>query len=575
MTALATPILIGAHDRPLFGWVNQPENLLSRATVIICPPLVREYFSVHNTYRVLAESLADNGITAIRFDYDGTGDSAGLDSDPDRIASYLDSIGHAVKLAQQLGGGDIALVGIRMGALLASLAAQRYERVAAMVLWDPCTSGRDFFREQNALFRMQFGKSDLGEGRTEVPGFVLTEQTAQELSSLTPPALLDQVERALVLNRPDRPSDATFGIPLDRIEFETTEGQVELMDVEPFRSEVPPTTARVARWLETVLTAQPTLQNAPETRSSFTFTNQAGVTVSERFVQLGPHNLFGISTEPTTNAAGPLVLFLNSGIDPHVGPNRMWVELTREWAGLGLRCIRFDLSGIGDSPVRDDQAPFVVRLPEAFNDVAEVVDALQESTTAPPAPVVLVGLCSGAYQALESGLELRPRAVIAINPILRFEAPETKTGKLDARRRFCRPSGNLRSAYRALPSWWVVRWARRCYLAVARLRTKDQQSATHWMRRMSEQGTDVFCVCGDEEAEAFFQGAMPQSPRIELAKQARIEVISGLDHALIPAGQRASVARLVTEHLHALGIVAGSVAGGDRGSDPQSPLPTT
>jgi pimeloyl-ACP methyl ester carboxylesterase len=232
--------------------------------------------------------------------------------------------------------------------------------------------------------------------------------------------------------------------------------------------------------------------------------------------------------------------------------------------------VRFDLSGIGDSPVRDGHVPFVVRSPDAFNDVAEVVQALGEPHGDPPQPVVLVGLCSGAYQALESGLELRPRAVIAINPVLRFEAPEWKTGKLDERRRFCRPAGNLRSAYRALPSWTVVRWARRAYLAVARLTTKEQRSATHWMRAMSDQGTDVLCICGDEEAEAFFQGAMPQSPRIDLSEQARIEVISGLDHALIPASQRSTVARLVTEHLHEIGIVDMAASGkGGRGADPR------
>ena len=66
------PVYFDATERPLFGWVHQPAERCSRGTVVLCPPLAREYLNAHYPYRLLAESLARHSITAIRFDYPGT-----------------------------------------------------------------------------------------------------------------------------------------------------------------------------------------------------------------------------------------------------------------------------------------------------------------------------------------------------------------------------------------------------------------------------------------------------------------------------------------------------------------------
>ncbi len=173
----ATSLYFGPEDRPLFGWVHQPADGRSRGTVILCQPLIREYISAHYTFRMLAEVLAARGITAIRFDYDGTGDSAGTGDDPRRIDAALASIGHAVDLARRVGDGPLALVGMRMGALLAACAAEACGSVAGLVLWDPCDSGREFLREQSALFRILYGKTRPENGGTEIAGYVLTPGT--------------------------------------------------------------------------------------------------------------------------------------------------------------------------------------------------------------------------------------------------------------------------------------------------------------------------------------------------------------------------------------------------------------
>jgi len=91
--------------------------------------------------------------------------------------------------------------------------------------------------------------------------------------------------------------------------------------------------------------------------------------------------LFGILTEPEGAPLGPTVLLLNAGLIHHIGPARLWVSLARRFAAAGMRCLRFDLSGLGDSPVRPGSPPR--RLPaRAAEDVASAAEALCPGTTA-------------------------------------------------------------------------------------------------------------------------------------------------------------------------------------------------
>jgi hypothetical protein len=93
---------------------------------------------------------------------------------------------------------------------------------------------------------------------------------------------------------------------------------------------------------------------------------------------------------------GPTFVWLNAGLIPRIGPNRLYVRLARESARLGLSALRFDLSGIGDSSPRTDGAPF---RQGAVRDVHEALEYLSSSRQA--TSFVLAGLCSGADLAME------------------------------------------------------------------------------------------------------------------------------------------------------------------------------
>ncbi len=143
-------IFFGAEQRPLAGVLNTPDDGTARGGVLLCPPLAREHVTTYPTFRALALGLADAGFAVLRFDYDGTGDSAGRTDDHDRVAAWTRSTRDAAALLRATVSGPLAMVGMRMGGLLAA-AASADVGPDAIVLWDTCDSGRTFVRQQTML----------------------------------------------------------------------------------------------------------------------------------------------------------------------------------------------------------------------------------------------------------------------------------------------------------------------------------------------------------------------------------------------------------------------------------------
>jgi len=106
----------------------------------------------HRALRHCAEAAADAGIPALRFDYDGTGDSAGTDLDPDRLSAWIASVHGAQRLCGARPACDrVCFLGVRLGATLAALAASERSDVAGLIALAPVVSGRAYTRELRAL----------------------------------------------------------------------------------------------------------------------------------------------------------------------------------------------------------------------------------------------------------------------------------------------------------------------------------------------------------------------------------------------------------------------------------------
>src|SRR4051794_18965963 len=81
------PLFFGESSRQLFGAYEPPRPGSARKhAALLCYPGVQEYNMSHWAFRKLAVQLAREGLHVLRFDYYGTGDSAGTtqDGSPDR-----------------------------------------------------------------------------------------------------------------------------------------------------------------------------------------------------------------------------------------------------------------------------------------------------------------------------------------------------------------------------------------------------------------------------------------------------------------------------------------------------------
>jgi pimeloyl-ACP methyl ester carboxylesterase len=143
------PFFFGPSSQPLYGVYHPPHSQLGRTTaVVLCYPLGQEYMRAHRAFRQLALLLSKAGFHVLRFDYYGTGDSAGF-GEQGTIEQWTQDIGLAIdELKEMAELDDVALVGLRLGGTLAAYAAHRREDVSHLVLWDAVGRGSSYLERE-------------------------------------------------------------------------------------------------------------------------------------------------------------------------------------------------------------------------------------------------------------------------------------------------------------------------------------------------------------------------------------------------------------------------------------------
>jgi pimeloyl-ACP methyl ester carboxylesterase len=134
-----TPFYFGTRERRLFGVYDPAQRIGKTArAAVICHPWGDEQIHAYRTLRQLALRLSQDGFHVLRFDYYGTGDSAGSSGDNDFAGSRRDVETAMAELKDMTGVERLTLVGLRLGACLAAdVSADRAVEVDALVLWDP------------------------------------------------------------------------------------------------------------------------------------------------------------------------------------------------------------------------------------------------------------------------------------------------------------------------------------------------------------------------------------------------------------------------------------------------------
>lgn len=122
--------------------------------------------------------------------------------------------------------------------------------------------------------------------------------------------------------------------------------------------------------------------------------------MKEKIVRFGAsESLIGVISSPDLprgdQSNKPAIIIINAGSVHKVGPFRLHVEMARWLASNGYLCLRFDLSGQGESQKQINES--YSRADQVLIDMQSALDYLQN--TYEQSAVISIGLCTGADNA--------------------------------------------------------------------------------------------------------------------------------------------------------------------------------
>jgi pimeloyl-ACP methyl ester carboxylesterase len=496
----------GSEGYSLLGHIDVPQEAGGSLGVLIVPSFGWEDVCSYRPLRFVAQTFAAEGIPAMRFDLPGTGDSSGDARDAGLFDAWVRSVGDAAEELRAVTGVEqVAVVGVRTGAMLALLAAARGANLQNLILWAPAATGRALLREFQAfskLARAEYSNGDPSPPQPipglEIGGFLITPETQRAIETLnlsTPPSMHGR--RVLILTRDDLPADQKLISALESsgctVEVGNGSGYADMMAI-PDEALPPIATGRVM--VDFLMKESREKQRAKPSALAAQFASTIDITsgtARERIytIERPAGSIFGILAEPSPEIQPSecCVLFLNSGAVRHTGPNRMWVEAARRWAARGVMSLRLDLQGIGESDGEQNLDVASLYQEQLVTQVEIVMDSLRSRLGV--RRFAAIGLCSGAFWAFHAAIRNPDiRAAILLNPRLFFWDPE-----VDRRRLLRRTAGLLVDStdWRRLARGYV---SRKSFKRVARI-VLDR------VRQIHTDSGRQFQICPEAMADAW------------------------------------------------------------------------
>ncbi|MCC8391233.1 alpha/beta fold hydrolase [Paraburkholderia sp. MMS20-SJTR3] len=397
-----------------FGWLHPADG---PDGVVMCAPFGFDSLCTYRGMRLLAERLAARGMPVLRFDYPGTGDSAGEPTDPGLWRAWIDSVKQAVaQLRAQTGVKRVSLCGLRLGGMLAALAAQELGDVHGLVLLSPVLSGKTYQRELRVAYRQWVAlpesmdcvvEPDTDEF-VEAYGFRMYRDTLEGLrgadlarDTSRPAArvlLLDALNPARV--------DALaahyqqHGVEVERQPFD----EYGRFMLEALASEVPHAAFdAIERWFAADAAAwAPTPAAVPRRGEDGAGGHYVAPGVFETPVWLNDGQVSGVYCLPDGAAAAsaPAVVMVNTGAVSRIGNARFGVRFARRLARQGIASLRVDIGHLGDNLPTAGMLTIDGLYAQSCADDAAA--ASRWLAARGHAGAVLLGICSGAYAGLHA-----------------------------------------------------------------------------------------------------------------------------------------------------------------------------
>ncbi|NHV25444.1 serine aminopeptidase domain-containing protein [Burkholderia sp. D-99] len=441
------------------GWLhegNRPHG------IVICEPLGHEALWLHKLVRSIAEHLADRGFPVLRFHYPSGGDSLGDEQDPERFDHMLESIRHGVRTLHENATLDsLTLIGIRAGAALALLAADGIPGLTRFIALAPVVRGRNYVRELSLIAQrwldnlpptVRDAVRDQAEPSFNVLGHAYPDDLVDALRRIDLCRAVGDMStlpaRALLVDAPYGDSASLSDALQARgvaVSIQTCSDWAAAM-CEPHLSRLPDTLVdTIATWIDDGSDAV-VRASAQRPVSGIAL---AGSGCVEHVIRVEPQQLVGVLCEPAGDAfhaSAPTLLIANTAANPRTADGRLAVRLARSLAALGMRSLRIDSSGIGDSSrhARDDQSD----IPYSDQMISDMVSAARWLKEAGHHRVVAFGICSGAYASLHAAAHGPLAGAIAVNlPVFIWPRGQTLANVVDNQTNSMRGyAASLRSA---------------------------------------------------------------------------------------------------------------------------------
>jgi alpha-beta hydrolase superfamily lysophospholipase len=605
-SGIAEALYFDSGGKKLFAWLHAAPGK-SRAPIglVICKPFGYEAICSHRAIRTFAEAAAAIGLPALRFDYLGTGDSADIETGANQLETWTrDVVAAVAELRRRTGVRRVCLLGFRLGALIAMLAADKcVAELAGLICIAPIINGRRYLRELRTTRlasmltaeppRSPYQPSDASlrdSESVEVSGFILSASTIKALSEIDDNNSRGApVPQMLVIDGVSLPAAREWRESLSvngtTVQYRTMPGLVQMLMTAPQFAEVPKEMiAATCVWLSG-LSSLPEItsdaghamfaRNAASTNELVLgdpTSSESKVQVTERPVFFGSNAiLFGIVTEPWPDEKRRrAVILLNAGADYHIGANRMYVALARRWARRGYVVLRMDLGGIGDSgtlPGRPDEEVFP---PTAPGDVQAAIDFLRARYSA--TDITLAGLCSGAYHALRAAVSgALVNRILMINPQNFFWKPGKTVNDMQVAEVVQNPLLYRSRAFSG-KSWkklvtgqlnlrYIAKiYASRMFMALES-HVRDVARRLHirlphdlgWdLQGVAARGVKVVFVFAQGEPGISLLRIQAGSSIHRIGAHCRVHIVEGGDHVFSKSGPRSALEKVLDEELFAI-----------------------
>ena len=142
-----TPLYFPNGSYSLFGILHRPAAGASLPPFVFCHAFAEEKLWAQRVFVSFARQLAAVGYPVLRFDYMGNGDSDG-DVRDSTLSTTLSDVRCAIDQVRRMTGARaVNLLGLRLGAAVASLVAEEDAAVEHLVQWAPIVDGGRYMQE--------------------------------------------------------------------------------------------------------------------------------------------------------------------------------------------------------------------------------------------------------------------------------------------------------------------------------------------------------------------------------------------------------------------------------------------